>query len=313
MDIKENAHNSSTDDDARFAPPGSPEREQAEAGAEQEAAPLAEAEADTPAAPTSGESVGSQTRQELTAQAQALKKTLREAIVLRAADLDPETDPDFETEDPDIVVSTEERRVVDALSTALSWILVPLLMPVYGIMLIFGLSILDYTPADTKLSFTLIVFALNVVLPMIFILLLKLFGVVGDVGLNRRRERFIPYTIVALCMAGTAWFMASRGAPMWVAMFYAGGATAAVVNTVINIWWKISAHSAGMAGIVALLIRIAHDGVPQSDVLVWLIVTILLTGLLGSSRLWLRRHTLAQVLGGYTTGFLGVFLMTMIP
>ena len=303
MNRPENTH-SSQEGDARFAPPGSPEREQAEESLRSAAT--------TPEV-TPEEASGTDVNASESAATSEENRLALKKIICRAADLDPVTDPDFETEDPDIVVSSEERRIVDALSTALSWVLVPILMPVYGIMLIFGLSILSFTPFDTKLSFTLIVFALNVVLPMIFILLLKLFGIVGDVGLNRRRERFIPYTIVALCMGGTAWFMASRGAPMWVSMFFAGGAAAAVVNTVINIWWKISAHSAGMAGIVALLIRMAHDGVPQADISPWLITAILLTGLLGSSRLWLRRHTLAQVLGGYTTGFLGVFLLTMIP
>lgn len=222
-------------------------------------------------------------------------------------------DPEHETEDPDIVISSTGKKIFDGLSTAISWILVPILMPVYGLLLIFGLTYLGpANPMPTKLSVLAVVFAINVILPMIFILLLKLFGVVREVGLNRRRERFIPYTFVALCMGATAWFMYSKGAPMWVAMFFAGGAAAALVNTFINLWWKISAHSAGMAGIVALLIRIAHEGVTQGNIEIWLIVTLLLTGALGTARLWLRRHTLGQVLGGYTSGFLGVYLMTMI-
>lgn len=221
-------------------------------------------------------------------------------------------DPDHEYEDPDIEVSSTGKKIFDGLSTALSWILVPILMPVYGLLFIFGLSYLYYTPTATKLTLLAIVFGLNVILPMIFILLLKFFGVIKEVGLNRRRERFIPYTFVALCMGATAWFLHSKGAPMWVSMFYAGGAAAAMVNTFINLWWKISAHSAGAAGIVALLIRIAHEGVTQGNVELWLILTLFLTGALGTARLWLRRHTLGQVLGGYTSGFLGVYLMTMI-
>lgn len=221
-------------------------------------------------------------------------------------------DPEHETEDPDIVISSTGKKLFDGLSTALSWILVPILMPVYGLLLIFGLTYLGFTPMSTKLTLLAVVTGLNVVLPMIFILLLKLFGVVREVGLNRRRERFIPYTFVGLCMAATGWFMYSKGAPMWVSMFYVGGAVAAMVNTFINLWWKISAHSAGAAGIVALLIRIAHEGVSHGNVELWLIVSLLLTGALGTARLWLRRHTLGQVLGGYTTGFLAVYLMTMI-
>lgn len=221
-------------------------------------------------------------------------------------------DPTHEYEDPDMKVSSTGKKIFDGISTGLSWVFVPLLMPVYGMIFVFTLSYLKYTPMATKLSFMAVIFGLNVVLPMLFILMLKFFGVIKEVGLNRRRERFIPYTFVALCMGASAWYLYDHGAPMWLSMFFAGGATAAMVNTFINLWWKISAHAAGIAGIVALLLRIAHDGVPQGNVELWLIITLLTAGTLGTARLWLRRHTLGQVLGGFTTGFLGVFLMTMI-
>ena len=51
-------------------------------------------------------------------------------------------------------------------------------------------------------------------------------------------------------------------APMWLTMFFAGGAVAGIVELIVNHWWKISVHAAGVAGIVALLVRIMHDGYP---------------------------------------------------
>ena len=113
-------------------------------------------------------------------------------------------------------------------------------------------------------------------------------------------------------MAGTGWFMWTKHAPLWFVMFFAGGAAAGVINMIINFKWKISAHSAAIAGIVALLIRIMHEGSAQPSVMVWIIVWVALSGLLGSARIWLGRHTVAQVFAGYAVGFLSVFLLTMI-
>ena len=218
--------------------------------------------------------------------------------------------PDIKQEPP--YDPTEGERVLDGISTALSWILVPLLMPVYGMLLAFNLSILDYMPFSSKLTFTLIVAAINVVIPSVMVIMLKRLGLVDDLGLNGRKERLIPYIITALCMGGTAFFLWSKHAPMWLVMFFVGGGLAGIVNLVVNFWWKISAHSAGIAGIVALLIRILHDGMPQGDVQTWLIVWIAAAGCLGSARIWLGRHTAAQVLAGYSVGFISVFFLTMI-
>lgn len=200
----------------------------------------------------------------------------------------------------------------DGFATLISWAFVPMMMPVYGIMLIFGLSILDIASFSTRLSFTLVVAAFNVLIPMILVILLKKMGIVHDVGLNERKERFIPYLIVIVCMLGTAVFMWYKHAPMWVSMFFAGGAAAGLVNLTINFWWKISAHAAGIAGIVALLIRIIKDGYPEPASMTWLLIAIGLSGLLGSARIWLGRHTVWQVLCGYAVGFCAVFFLTMI-
>lgn len=210
------------------------------------------------------------------------------------------------------VVSKEPTGFIDLICRLLSWVLVPLLMPVYGIIMIFSLSILDHTSFGVKMAFTLVTFGFNAALPSVLIFVLKKMGLVNDIGLNEQKERLIPYIITTLCMLATALFMHIKGAPTWVAMFFVGGAVAGFVNLIVNFRWKISAHSAAIAGIVAIVIRIMHDYYPRPDVLTWLIVWIALSGLLGSARVWMGRHTSAQVVAGYVVGFLSVFLMTMI-
>ena len=185
-------------------------------------------------------------------------------------------------------------------------------MPVYGMLLAFGLSILNYVPAGTKLGFTLVVAALNILVPALLILTLKKMGAIRDVGLNNRDERLWPYVISIICLGGTALFVAMKGAPMWLTMFFAGGAVAGIVELIVNHWWKISVHAAGVAGIVALLVRIMHDGYPAPSIFIWLCISIIVAGAVGMCRVWLGRHTVGQVLAGYTVGFCGVFFMTLI-
>lgn len=201
---------------------------------------------------------------------------------------------------------------IDRLATLLSWVLVPLMMPLYGILMLFSLSQLAAATIGVKAIVSLVIIGINVVLPMMLVCLLKLFGLVKDIGLNNRKEHLLPYAITVLAFCGSGWYMASNGAPSWTVMFFFGGAAAAAVNAIVNFWWKISAHAAGIAGVVALMVRIRMEWMPSDGILAWTVVWVLLAGILGSARVWLGRHTVGQVMAGYAVGFLSVYLLTMI-
>lgn len=203
-------------------------------------------------------------------------------------------------------------KFIDGICTFLSWVLVPLLMPLYGLLIAFNYSILSFMPQSSKWVFSLIAFGFTVAIPMLLIIIMKRLGIVNDIGLNGRKERFIPYLITVICMGGTAAFMWYKGAPMWLNMFLAAGAVVGLVNMLINFKWKISAHAAGIAGLVALLIRILSMEYHRPDTYTLLLVSILAAGLLGSARIWQGRHTMWQVLAGYAVGFTSVILMTLI-
>ena len=219
----------------------------------------------------------------------------------------PESDAPVQPED-----TCALERFITRCANLISWIFVPLLVPVYGIMLIFALSFLRFAPFHTKLVFTLIVFGANFLVPMLLVLLLKKLGIVNDIGLNGRRERLIPYIITIVCLLGTGLFLYLKGAPVWVAMFYAGGALAGAVNLLVNFRWKISAHAAGIAGLVAMLIQVIKEGPSVEGMVWWIVGAIVIAGMLGSARVWLGRHTLMQVLAGSAVGFLSVWGLSLL-
>ena len=208
--------------------------------------------------------------------------------------------------------TTVAERAITRMSNILSWVFVPLLMPVYGILLIFSLSFLTYAAFTTKLVFTLIVFGANFLVPMLLVLLLKKLGMINDIGLNGRKERLIPYIITIVCMAGTGLFLFLKMAPLWVAMFYCGGALAGLINMLVNLKWKISAHAAGIAGVVAMLIQVVKAGPSAEGTVWWIVGAIITAGLVGSARIWLGRHTVMQVLAGSAVGFLCVWSLSLL-
>ena len=236
----------------------------------------------------------------------ALESADEASCEVKAAGIVTETDDSY----PDLPPTAAESAITN-ISNWLSWIFVPLLMPVYAAVLAFGLSVLNFTGLGTRIVFTLIILAFNVAIPALLIFFLKKLGFVHDIGLNERNERFIPYVICILCLIGTAIFLSFKSAPQWFVMFYLGGAAAGIVEVIINRWWKISVHAAGISGIVALLTYLLAHDFTMPGARTWLIIAIVIAGLLGSARVWLGRHTVWQVLAGYAVGFAAVYIMML--
>lgn len=195
------------------------------------------------------------------------------------------------------------------ISRILSSVFSPILIPTYAMILIGQVSVMNYLPASTLWTVTGIVFLLTAILPALSIFALFKLGMVSDPGLNNRTERTIPYFTVTICYAISGWFMQRMGAPLWLPLFFYGGAIASLVNTIVNRWWKISAHAAALGGLIAVLFVIAslHQNLVSLDW--WYCGTILATGAVMTARVYMRRHTLLQVLCGCACGFLSVWAL----
>lgn len=197
------------------------------------------------------------------------------------------------------------------LATLISWLMVPLLMPVVSCILMLSVSVYRQLPADSRLAIIMVVAGLNTLLPMILVGVLKALGIVRDIGLNSRRERLAPYIITILGLGCTVVFLRLQGAPEWMWGTFLGAAVATAICCIVNFWWKISAHATGAAGVIAALVAMGVWG-QAPHVAWWLFGACLLTGLMGSARVFLRRHTDLQVLAGYVVGFCCVYFTILI-
>lgn len=211
--------------------------------------------------------------------------------------------------------NNEEKPKITPLSiiaNIISWISVPILMPVLGTYIIFHLSYLLIVGTRAIGLFTELAVGISTVLPVLAGYALKKMGVIKDIALNDPRERLIPYIITGVCYIGTGCLFIGYQAPMWCSMFYIGGGVAALINAIVNLRWKISAHMAGIGGVVALLIVVTLKGHPQQPMAYWIVGMIMAAGLIGTARLYLQRHTLGQVAAGFAVGFLCVLLPCLI-
>jgi membrane-associated phospholipid phosphatase len=73
-----------------------------------------------------------------------------------------------------------------------------------------------------------------------------------------------------------------------------------VVCALINVWWKISTHTAAIGGVAGALFVFGE--LFGFNPVWWLCVVLILAGILGTSRMILRQHSLLQVIVGFVVG-----------
>lgn len=201
------------------------------------------------------------------------------------------------------------KGTLTTLSHILSWVFSPAVVPTYGILAVFWLSMLSYAPAQAKWLIAAIVFSMTCVIPCAAIFVLTKFGDIHDMALTRRTDRLYPYLITAACLLGCGYYLTRTGLPDWVGFFYIGAAIATGVNLIVNFFWKISAHGAGIGGLIAMLMVLNRYGLPSYNLWGWVVAAVAIGGLLGAARVWLWRHTPLQTVFGEIVGFLGVLFM----
>lgn len=203
-------------------------------------------------------------------------------------------------------------KILYIVSRTVSFVFSPLLVPTYGILLAFCLSFLVILPTQTKLVVTLTTFLMTGIMPFATILLLWKSKRISEPSLRARAERKWPYIITTICYLANVAYLIFLKAPSWLWAFMLGASISLLIVMAINSRWKISAHTTAMGGLVAMLFRIAVCGYNPMPIDGVLTATILLTGMVGTARLLLQRHTLSQVLAGFVVGFIPVYLISLI-
>jgi len=182
-------------------------------------------------------------------------------------------------------------------------------MPTYGVILALWVSVLCLLPYGTRAAIVLMCMGITCILPLIFLSVLRHFKLVKNLHVELREQRLLPYLFTAVCYGIAAYYLFYRHSPQWLVMFMVGSAVTVLVMALINLKWKISAHAAGIGGIIALIYEIHVMGLSAFDLFWLLCITILLAGLLCSARLALKRHDILQLVAGIVVGFLCVALI----
>jgi hypothetical protein len=204
-----------------------------------------------------------------------------------------------------------KKRQMKSFSQFISAVFQPLLMPIFGVMLLFIYTSFGVVHKHQFWQIITPAVAFSFALPAILIYLLYRLRVVSDLSLTKRHERFFPYVITLVSYSAMILFYSRMQMPRWFMMLMAATVLIMAIAILITLLWKISAHMIGIGGLIGGAMSVSYF-VERANPYFMFMGLFLLAGLVGTSRLILKRHTFPQVIAGFALGFVVSFVFVWI-
>lgn len=192
------------------------------------------------------------------------------------------------------------------MAKALSAIFSPFHLPVVGLVILFLFSYLSFLPLGVKIYILLMVYTFTILLPTAMIRLYRRYQGWTRIQLGVKERRVVPYVISIMCYLTCYYLLTLNHASHFIGSIVMASLIIQVVCAIINLWWKISTHSAAIGGVTGALVAFAM--IFNFNPVWWICLLLLLAGMVGTSRIILKQHTLEQVVAGYLVGIVCAFL-----
>lgn len=201
-------------------------------------------------------------------------------------------------------------RNIMTLAKAVSLLSSPFYLPIIGLTALFTFSYLSLLPLIYKGVVLIMVYIFTIFMPTTLIRLYNSYHGWTPFELGSRERRMIPYLVSILCYFLCYYVMALHHMPHLMGSIVVAALATQTTCSIINLWWKISVHMAAIGTMAGALMAFA--AIFMFNPVWWLCVIILLAGLIGSARMILRQHSLAQIYVGFITGIITGFITVMI-
>lgn len=181
----------------------------------------------------------------------------------------------------------------------------PLCVPLLAFAILFTFSYLSLLTLGFRLVVLSMVASFTIILPKFAILLYRKMNGWTLRQASKRENRVVPYLLTITCYIACLYLMYSLAMPRFLSAIIMAGLIVLVICIIINLWWKISTHMAGIGGLIGGLIPLSMSF--EYNMTWWMCCAIIFAGMLGTSRMILRQHSLGQIIVGFFVGFFSAF------
>lgn len=200
---------------------------------------------------------------------------------------------------------------MNLLARIISILFHPLLLATYMFAL-FSLVLpagLDPLKDDGHWNFVFLIFCVTFLLPALNIGIFKTFGSIKSLAMEERQERIIPFSFITILYCVVTYLFYSRTRVSLddnLLKFLLIVDVLVLIATIVTIFYKISVHSMAIWGLIGILLplnKVSEDGA----LFLPTILSIIIAGVVMTSRLQLNAHTPREVMVGSMLGFGATF------
>jgi hypothetical protein len=197
------------------------------------------------------------------------------------------------------------------IASVISYISHPLLMPMVGLLIISnsGTYAADLDPRFTNFIY-LSTFLLTFMIPVALMPLLYYTGMAGSMQFSQRRERLLPLYLTLFFYIAAYFLIRKLPVSQVYQRFMFAACVSVLLVLAISYFWKISAHLVGWGGVVGLILILSYRF--GSDMMIFLVIAILFTGITAFARLRLNEHIPLQVYSGFLLGLITILVVFAI-
>ena len=211
-----------------------------------------------------------------------------------------------------------EKHIIFA-AKALSVIFTPFYLPLVGLAVLLTMTYLSLLPWVYKLFLVVTFWVFTIALPSLLIRLYRRYQGWPPFMVASKERRVIPYVISIVSYLLCYYIMAYVHVPHFMGSILMAALVIQVVCAIVNLFIKVSTHRAeiggGAGGVMgggvtgALL---AFSVIFSFNPVWWLCVVFILAGLVGTSRMLLRQHSLHEITLGFLVGVACAFVSVLV-
>jgi hypothetical protein len=194
------------------------------------------------------------------------------------------------------------------LAYIVSIIFHPLLLPsmVLALLLYVSPNLVTVSSKGVRLFLVQVAFSFTFLLPLIFMLTMKVLRVIDSLHLPHRKQRRFPFVVISTMYLMTAYLYHYPAIRIHLddkfLHTFLGICASLVVLTIITFFYKISAHTLAISGVFGGMLAMAlryHEAI----LAIPLAITAICWGLVMTARLSLKAHSYQEVLWACAVGF----------
>jgi hypothetical protein len=195
----------------------------------------------------------------------------------------------------------------------ISYLLHPLLMPTLALYVLFNADtyLRFSTTTDMRNGLYLLVFVNTFLLPLLASIVLYRTRQIRSLEMHSVNERIFPFIMTLIFYTGTFFLLKRVGLSYLIyTSFLAATFTVFLILLIYALLkWKISAHMAGIGGLVGAIMAFSMK--LSVNMVFLLMVFIFIAGLLGYARIRMNAHRPSQVYAGFLIGFVTQLILLL--